>query len=171
MKLLDLRRSRRAFAVVSVYALAVLGAGTSAASADQLSQSVDVAGTPAEVWAMIGPYCAIKDWLPPVGTCTEDGKTPPTRTLVTKDGAATFVETETARSAEKRSYSYTFKSSPLPVTRYNSTIEVTAKGPGQSTVTWSGTYTPDEGKEKDAKEALSGVYAAGLNFIKARFAK
>lgn len=171
MQVLDLRQSKRAFAAVSVCAFVVVGAGAAPASADSLSQSVDVNGAPAEVWAVIGPYCAIKNWLPPVGSCTEDGKTPPTRTLVTKDGSATFVETETARSAEKRSYSYTFKSSPLPVTRYHSTIEVTAKGPGQSTITWSSTYTPDEGKEKDAKEALSGVYAAGLNFIKARFAK
>src|SRR3954454_22473754 len=122
------------------------------AVAAMVSRSVDVDAAPADVWAAIGPYCAIKNWLPPVGSCTEDGKTPPTRTLVTKDGKATFVETQTARSDEKRSYSYTFKSSPLPLTRYISTIEVAAKGPSQSTVTWSSTYTPNEGKEKEAKD-------------------
>jgi hypothetical protein len=163
--------ARVASAIVSVSVLAILAAVASPASADSLSRSQDVNGTPAEVWSVIGPFCAIKDWLPPVGSCTEDGGTPPTRTLVTKDRSATFVETQTARSEEKRSYSYTFKSSPLPVTRYTSTIEVTAKGPGQSTVTWSGAYTADEGKENEAKEALSGIYAAGLNAIKARFAK
>ena len=155
----------------SAYVFAVLSAGASPASADSLSRSLDVNGAPSEVWSAIGPFCAIKDWLPPVGSCTEDGKTPPTRTLVTKDGSATFVETQTARSDERRSYSYTFKSSPLPLTRYTSTIEVTAKGPSQSTVTWSSTYTPNEGKEKEAKDALSGIYAAGLNAIEARFAK
>ena len=163
--------ARVAAVLVSVYVLAILGAAASSASADSLSRSLDVNGTPAEVWSAIGPFCAIKDWLPPVGSCTEDGRTPPTRTLVTKDGSATFVETQTARSDQKRSYSYTFKSSPLPLTGYNSTIEVAAVGPGQSTVTWSSTYTPNEGKEKEAKEALSGIYAAGLNAIKARFAK
>lgn len=162
---------RVATAVASVYALASVATAASPASADSLSRSLDVNGTPAEVWSVIGPFCAIKDWLPPVGSCTEDGGTPPTRTLVTKDRSATFVETQTARSEEKRSYSYTFKSSPLPVTRYVSTIEVAAKGPGRSTVTWSSTYTPDEGKETEAKEALSGIYLAGLNAIKARFAK
>lgn len=171
MQLSGLFRRQRALAVASVCTLAFLGAGVSSATADSLMRSVDVNGTPAEVWSLIGPFCAIKDWLPPVGSCTEDGKTPPTRTLVTKDGSATFVETQTGRSSEKRSYSYIFKSSPLPVTRYESTIEVTAKGPGQSTVTWSSTYTANEGKEKEAKEALTGVYAAGLDFIKTRFAK
>jgi hypothetical protein len=123
------------------------------------------------VWSMIGPFCAIKDWLPPVGTCTEDGKIPPTRTLVTKDGKATFVEMQTARSDARHFYTYTFQSSPLPVTHYKSTIEVVAKGEGVSTVTWRGTYTPEPGKEKDANDALAGIYSAGLDAIKARLAK
>jgi hypothetical protein len=155
----------------SVFALLLLSAGTSPASAASLSQSVDVEGAPSAVWSMIGPFCAIKDWLPPVGTCTEDGKVPPTRTLVTKDGMATFVEVQTARSDTRHFYSYTFQSSPLPVTHYTSTIEVAAKGKDVSTVTWRGTYTPDQGKEKDANDALTAIYSAGLDAIKARLAK
>lgn len=136
-----------------------------------LSRSVDVSGTLSAVWSMIGPFCAIKDWLPPVGTCTENGGVPPVRTLVTKDGKATFVEAQTARSDAEHSYSYTFKSSPLPVTDYISTIKVVPKSDGVSTVTWSSTYVPDPGKEKDAQEALTGIYDAGLATIKATFAK
>lgn len=152
-------------------AFAFLCVGALPASAATLSRSVEVNGTPAAVWSVIGPFCAIKDWLPPVGTCTEDGEVPPTRTLVTKDGKATFVETQTARSDIKHSYSYAFKSSPLPVTHYTSTIKVSAKGDGVSTVTWSGAYTPDSGKEQDASEALNGIYESGLAAIKAKFAK
>jgi hypothetical protein len=103
--------------------------------------------------------------------CIEDGKTPPTRTLVTKDGKASFVEKQTARSDPEHSYSYTFVSSPLPVTNYTSTIKVTAKGEGVSIVTWTGTYTPDSGKEKEAGDALNGVYESGLAAIKAKLAK
>jgi hypothetical protein len=160
-----------ACAVLSVCMLAFLGAGLSTASAASLSRSVDVNGTPEAVWSMIGPFCAIKDWLPPIGTCTEDGKAPPTRILVTKDGKATFVELQTARSDEKHTYSYSFISSPLPVTHYTSTIAVVAKSAGISTVTWSSTYTPDGGREKDANDALSGVYEAGLNEIQTRLAQ
>ena len=90
---------------------------------------------------------------------------------MTKDGKAAFVETQTARNDAEHSYSYTFLSSPLPVTNYTSTIKVTAKGDGFSTVTWTGSYTPDQGKEKDANEALSEVYEAGLTQIKAKLAK
>lgn len=154
---------------LSACALAALSALP--ASAASLTRSIDVNGTPARVWMMIGPYCAIKDWHPAVGTCTEDGAAPPTRTLVTKDGKATFVEPQIARSDADHSYSYTFKSSPLPITNYAATIKVTAKASGQSTITWSGTYTPAPGKEQDVEAALSGIYEAGLAAIKDKLAK
>ena len=49
-------------------ALAFLSVDVSPAYAATLSRSVDVSGSPSAVWSMIGPFCAIKDWLPPVGT-------------------------------------------------------------------------------------------------------
>jgi len=165
------RNFTAAIQIAALGALAFQSLNVSPASAATLSRSVDVSGTLAQVWSMIGPFCAIKDWLPPVGTCTETGGSPSERTLVTKDGKATFVETQTARSEAEHSYSYTFKSSPLPVTGYASTIKVVPKSDGVSTVIWSSTYVPDLGKEQDAREALTGIYEAGLATIKARFAK
>lgn len=148
-----------------------LSLGSFAASAANLSRSIEVNGAPATVWSAIGAFCAIKDWLPPVGMCIEDGKIPPIRTLVTKDGKASFVERQTARNDQEHSYSYTFLSSPLPVTNYTSTIKVTPKSEGVSIVTWTGTYTPDSGKEKDASEALNGIYKSGLTAIKVKLAR
>jgi Polyketide cyclase / dehydrase and lipid transport len=147
------------------------GAGITPVVAATISRSADVKASASTVWSLIGPFCAIKNWLPPVGECIEDGKAPPTRVLVTKDGKAAFVETQTARSDNEHSYSYAFLSSPLPVSNYKATIKVTAKNDGSSTITWSGSYTPDEGKEKAASDALIGVYEAGLAEIKARLAK
>jgi len=120
---------------------------------------------------MIGSFCAIGDWHPAIAKCTEDGKAPSTRTLVTKDGKATFVELETARSDVEHRYSYTFTSAPVPVTNYSSTLSVNPKGPGVSTVTWAGAYTSNPGNEKDAADALSGIYESGLAAIKARLQK
>lgn len=149
----------------------ILSAGVTPALAATISRSADVKASASTVWSLIGPFCAIKDWLPPVGQCIEDGKAPPTRILVTKDGKAAFVETQTARSDVEYSYSYTFLSSPLPVSNYTSTIKVTPRGDGSSTITWSGSYTPDHGKEKAASEALNGVYEVGLAQIQAKLAK
>jgi hypothetical protein len=148
-----------------------LGSGAMPASAATLTRSIEVDGAPSAVWSVIGAFCAIKDWLPPVGMCIEDGKAPPTRTLVTRDGKAAFVETQISRNDREYNYSYAFISSPLPVTNYKSTIKVTAKGDGVSVVTWTGAYTPDSGKEKDAMDALNGVYESGLAAIQAKFKK
>jgi hypothetical protein len=167
------QRTPRAFtrAMMPIVAMSVLGAIAVPASADSVSNNVDVPASPAAVWSMIGPFCAIKDWLPPVGSCVEDGNVKPTRTLVTKDGAATFVELQTARSDAEHFYSYTFLSSPLPVTHYTSTIRVAARNGGGSTVSWTGTYIPVQGKEKEANEALTGIYKVGLDQIRAKFAE
>jgi hypothetical protein len=150
-------------------AFALLVASALPASAASLTRQVDIDATPFAVWSAIGSFCAIADWHPAIATCTVDGKTPPTRTLVTKDGKATFVEKEFGR--QKFAYSYTFVSSPLPVVHYRSTLKVSARAGGHSTVTWSGVYAPDAGKEADAVAALSGIYEAGLQAIKVKFAR
>ena len=141
------------------------------AFADQITRSVDVQASPSAVWSTIGPFCAVKDWLPPVGSCAEDGAERPTRTLITKDGTAKFVELQTARSESEHFYTYIFLSSPLPVTHYTATLRVAPRPSGGSTVIWQGTYTPMQGKEKDANDALTGIYRAGLDEIQARFAE
>jgi hypothetical protein len=163
---------RAGIATISICTLAFAGLFAASASADSLSRSMDVNGTPEAVWSVIGPFCAIKDWHPAIGVCTENSNaTPPTRTLVTKDGQATFVEAQTLRNDAEHLYSYTFLSSPLPVKNYHATFAVVAKSDGVSTVTWSGNYTPDAGKEKAAQDALTGIYESGLESIKAKLAQ
>jgi hypothetical protein len=156
--------------LAAIGAAMLMSVDVAPAFAATISRSADVKASASAVWSVIGPFCAIKNWLPPVGECIEDGKAPPTRILVTKDGKAAFVEAQTARNDAEHSYSYAFLSSPLPVSNYKSTIKVTAKADGSSTVTWTGSYTPDEGQEKAASEALNGVYEAGLAQIKAKLA-
>ena len=161
----------RVFAV-AYFALAALNAYSppaSAAPATSLARSIDVDAPPATVWALIGGFCAIKDWHPVIATCAVDGKTPPTRTLLAKDGKTRFVEREMARDDVQHLYSYNFVSSPLPAANYFATIRVVPHGAG-STVLWSGSYIPQDGQEKAVNDALAGIYETGLNAIKAKFA-
>src|SRR5262245_51764624 len=85
-------------AVLSVCAAALISSHASSATASSITRRIDVPATPAAVWSLIGPFCSIADWHPAVGSCVTDGKNPPTRTLVTKDGKVTFVEPEIGRS-------------------------------------------------------------------------
>jgi hypothetical protein len=140
------------------------------AAAASLSRSVDVDAPAAQVWSVIGPFCAIKDWHPVVGTCTLDKATAPVRTIVMKDGKTTFVEPQIARNESSRFYAYTFKSSPFPVTHYMGTVWVVPNTDRSSTVLWTGTYTPFDGKDAEAEADFAGVFESGLAALKARFA-
>ena len=134
-----------------------------------LSRSIEVTASAAEIWAAIGAFCSVPDWHPAVGTCSHDGESPPTRTLVTVDGQATFVELETARDDAMFTYSYAILSGPLPITDYIATISVAEMADGGSTVTWSSHYTPLEGHDETAASALTGIYDSGLAAIADRF--
>ncbi|HXZ68415.1 MAG TPA: SRPBCC family protein [Alphaproteobacteria bacterium] len=141
-----------------------------AAPAASLSRSAEVDATPAEVWALIGPFCAIEKWHPAIASCTEEGN-PPTRTLEAKDGKTEFVEPEVNRSDEEHYYSYAFQSSPFPVTDYMATIRVVPKGADHSIVIWNGSYVPNAGKAEEANKLFADIYEAGLASIKAHFSR
>ena len=141
----------------------ILAAGTLSASAASIDKSIMVDAPAAKVWSMIGPFCAIKDWHPVIGQCTESHGV---RTLTSKDGKATFIERQTAADDKTMMYSYAIETSPLPITGYNSMIKVTPQGQDKSKVEWSSTYTPDPGKDDAAKSALDGIYQSGLDNIK-----
>lgn len=158
-------------AAASLWAFAAADAGAASQQTASLTRTVTVDAPAAEVWSLIGPFCAVKEWLPTVGTCRQNDHTPPTRTVISKDGASAFIETQIARDERHYFYTYTFRASPIPVTRYKATIAVRPSGHGRSLVTWSATYLPNEGKDAAARDALAAVYEAGLGAIKNRFAK
>jgi hypothetical protein len=157
--------------VVSLAALVAVAGAASHAIAGSLTRQMDVAAPAAQVWSDIGGFCAIKDWHPLVGVCVTDGKTPVTRTLITKDGKVSFVETEMARDDARHVYSYNFVVSPLPAPKYLATIRVVAKSATTSTIVWHGDYTAVPGKEKDVEASLANVYDTGLAALKDKYAK
>ena len=151
-----------------ILAAAILSTGTVAAQAETVDKSIDVKASPEKVWAMIGPFCSIKDWHPAIGECTQSGGV---RTLTTKDGKAQFVEKQTASEMKTMTYSYAIEKSPLPLTNYVSTLKVVSDGKGGSMVKWSSTFTPNPGQDAAAKSAVEGVYQAGLDNIQKMAAK
>jgi len=140
-----------------------------AAPPTHLTRSIIVQAPPSTVWRLVGPFCTIGTWHPAIGSCRLDDTKQPTRTLVTKDGAATFVELEVARNDAAHRYSYSFTSAPVPVSNYVSTFSVRAKGRYSSVVTWSSDYIPNAGQETAAETMLTGIYDSGLAAIRDRF--
>jgi len=111
-----------------------------------------------------------KDWLPPVGICIEDGKTPPpAHSSQGRQGLGCREGDRAQRTPTTATPTPSYRS-PLPVTTTHRRSSH-GQGRGRSVITWTGTYTPDAGKEKDASEALNGVYEAGLASDQGQFTK
>lgn len=131
------------------------------AQALEVAKSTEFKAPPAQVWAAIGDFCGIAQWLPPVSGCTpstRDGK--PVRTLTMK-GGGTVVEQLVSRSDSDMTYTYRILQSPLPVKNYESTISVQKGGDG-SLVSWTGHFEAKGVSDDKAKSVIGGIYDQGL---------
>ena len=69
-------------------ALVATVALSAAAQATEVKKSGQASGTPEDVWAVVGDFCAIKDWHPAVAKCDEMEEGGATyRVLTLGDGA------------------------------------------------------------------------------------
>ncbi|MFK3774510.1 SRPBCC family protein [Pseudomonas sp. NPDC089406] len=118
--------------------------------------------SPAHVWALIGGFDSLPDWLAfiPESLSSEGGRV---RSLKDPHGNA-IVERLMAFDEAQRSYSYSILSSPFPVTGYLSTLRVKADGQG-SLVQWSGEFTPVGVSDEEAVALFTGIYEGGLQAL------
>ncbi|MDH3659340.1 MAG: SRPBCC family protein [Alphaproteobacteria bacterium] len=141
------------------------GIAATPALAIDLSESVDVAASPADAWAAIAEWCSISTWHPVIAECEayeEGGKA--MRKLTTGDGGV-LIETLTAQDDGAMSFSYAIVESPLPIADYQSTMAVAENGDG-ATVTWSSSYHANGVSDEEALELMAGIYRAGLDQLK-----
>ena len=122
-----------------------------------------VAASPEAVWKTSGGSAVSAIGIPSSRSVRFEKGGKEERTLSLK-GGGTIVEQEQARDDKKMSYTYTILSGPLPVEDYKSTIMVEKDG-GGSKVTWTGKFKAKGAPDDKAKEAIAGVYDAGLKGI------
>ena len=145
----------------------------------KVSETVTISAAPERVWAVIGNFQDMS-WHPAIEKTEGKGGNGPeaTRTLTLKGGGT--IQEELAKfEPEQKSYSYRITAvdvKVLPVTNYSSTLTVTPADGGKSTVEWRGAFyrgypnndPPPELNDEAAVKAVSGVYRAGLDALKAK---
>lgn len=140
-----------------------------AASAASVERTATIAAKPADVWAKIGSFCAIKNWHPAITKCelkTVDHRVH--RVLTLGDGA-TILEMQTDHRAagdKTMNYSYIIHKGPLPVKNYASFIGVEAEGDGTK-ITWRSMFDSAGVPDAKAQEIIGGIYDAGFASIQA----
>jgi hypothetical protein len=130
-----------------------------------VTESVELAATPDEVWSLIGQFGGA--WHPltaRVGlTGTGIGQL---RTIQTIDGRQ-IVERLEAIDDAKRVFRYT-SIAGMPVSQYTGTLEVKPKG-GGSLVDWRAQFLAISAADRGVKVTVSTLFRTGLESLKPRF--
>ena len=151
---------------LSLIALAAIFAWTAAAEAVEVKKRREAPGKPADVWAVVGDFCAIKDWHPAVAECeqiTEGGDT--YRILTLGDGGKIK---EKLTDTDDTSYSYEIVEGPLPVKNYEATLYVGEDDePDRVEIEWEAEFDAADGtSDEEASKIISGIFDDGVSGIK-----
>jgi hypothetical protein len=144
----------------------ILSIGGGAALAIEVKKKRDTPGDPEDVWALIGDFCAIKNWHPVVADCTQEKEGDVIyRTLALKNGAKIK---EKLTATDETSYSYEIIESPLPVKNYKATlaVEEDEDSPERSEVEWEASFDANGASDEDAKKTIAGIFEEGVKSIK-----
>lgn len=170
-----------ALAVVSL-ALAPLAAQAHGPVRKKITESVEINVPADKVWAAIGNFQDM-GWHPAVASSTGQGGNAidATRKLTLK-GGGTIDEVLYKFEPEQKSYSYRITEVDvkiLPVTNYASTLIVIPVDATHTRVEWRGAFyrgypnndPPPELNDDAAVAAVTAVYRAGLDALKAKLEK
>jgi hypothetical protein len=169
----------RAFALGLAALILVPGAAFAhGPSRQKVTETVEINASPDTVWKAVGNFQDMS-WHPAVEKLEGSGGNDPnaTRVLTLKSGG-TISEKLIKNDPDKKIYKYEIADvdvKVLPVKNYSSSISVKGEG-DKSTVEWRGAFyrgymnndPPPELNDEAAKKAVTGVYRAGLDALKAK---
>jgi hypothetical protein len=152
---------------LTLVALAATFAWSAAAEAIEVKKRREAPGKPADVWAVVGDFCAIKDWHPSVAKCEqveEDGDT--YRILTLGDGGKIK---EKLTDMDDTGYSYEIVEGPLPVKNYSATLKVgEVDEPDRVEIEWEAKFDADGVEDAEAKKIIVGIFNDGVSGIKTK---
>lgn len=136
-----------------------------------VSESVGLPVSPTKAWKTVRDFDAVQNWYPGITEARivkGKGNAQGTVRLVTSSDGAKTTEQLLVFDDPGMSYRYKLLDSPLPVTSYVSIMEVVRGEKGGSIVNWYSSFKAKEGTDDaDARKAISDMYTAGLNNLKA----
>ncbi|MGQ9366458.1 SRPBCC family protein [Azospirillum sp. ST 5-10] len=168
-----------AAATAVAVAVTPLAADAHGPTRQKLTKTVAVAAPPDKVWALIGDFGDMQRWHPVVEkTEATDGNNPGSVRVLTLKGGPTITEKLEKYEPEKMTYFYRITDvniDVLPVTNYSSWLSVRPGDGGGSVVEWKGAFyrgypnndPPEKYSDEAARNAVAGVYEAGLANVKA----
>ena len=140
-----------------------------------VSEQIELSAPPAETWQLIGRFDGLHQWHPAFRSGEivkgENNVSGAVRLLTLQDGGR-ITEELLAYSGEAMRMRYRITDSPLPLTAYAATLEVSPGKDGGSRLTWSSTFRGREGQPAEGgddaslKRLITGLYTAGFAHLK-----
>jgi len=132
----------------------------------KVAVSIDIEAEADRVWALIGGFDSLPQWLPMIrkSSAADGGRV---RRLEARNGAI-IVERLLRFDEAGRGYSYCHLEAPDPVTDYVGELRVEPLADGNSKVTWSSSFTPAGIPEAEAIAHYERIYGEGLGELKKR---
>jgi hypothetical protein len=122
-----------------------------------VSQSITVEQSPAEVWEVIGDPLAVARFLPMIESARMDGDL---RVAAVQGGEIT--ERILEHSDAERYYTYEVVDGPMRLESYHSKLSVSSEGDG-AVVLWEADFEPPAGVDKGKVAAgIDKTYVGGL---------
>jgi len=124
--------------------------------ADQIKAPAD------KVWALIGPYGSISNWLPGIASADVKGAGVGAVRVLTTDDGGKITERLLTENPSPLGYTYEILSSPFPIQNHISTIMVVDEGDGSSTLSWVCNFEPVDAPEEELTQAFSDMYKGAI---------
>jgi carbon monoxide dehydrogenase subunit G len=115
--------------------------------------------SPDVVWALVGQFGDLHEWMPGIESCELDGDVRKLQTM-----GMEIHEQLKERDESARRIAYSIVKMPIPIEHHLATITVTEEGDG-SRLTWEYEIVPDE-----MAGAMGPVYEGSVQAVKERFA-
>lgn len=157
---------------VATAAVLLAGSGVAAGKLT-VAREVTVDRPPATVWKLLGDFDALDVWLPPVLGSRTEGKSHEPGAIRRLDlgNNASVTEELLDYSSEQHRYSYAFVASPLPVKNYVATLALSPAPGGRTLIRWHSTFDAAGASDDQARQAIQGIYDAGLTRVATIFAR
>jgi carbon monoxide dehydrogenase subunit G len=116
--------------------------------------------TPDEVWAVVGRFDGLEEWMPGIDSCEMDGDV---RKLASN--GMELQEKLMGRDEDAKTISYSLIKGPVPIEHHLATVSVEPDGEG-SKLTWAYEVKPDE-----MLAAFAPIYDGSVQTVKQQLEK
>jgi mxaD protein len=161
---------RRSF-LLAAAALLLAPVAAQAQTPLNVYQTIDIAAPAPKVWDAVKNWNNLHGWHPAFASTElisgQNDVVGAVRRLTLKDGPS-FEEELTGFDASAMKFRYRIiGEAPLPITDYDSTMQVLSIGPGKSSVVWRGSFLPKPGAQDNVvMESVRQLYLGGLQNLK-----